>query len=114
MSILPHVPGHDDDRRLEAVGRGVSESELAMSQRAELHVDLPDAQLGELAARRDHGSVCLCPTCTETRLGAEVAVRPQATVVVPAERIVVHPPYPGAVDHVMTLAVYEVPAGGAR
>jgi hypothetical protein len=92
MSILPHVPGRDADRRPEAAGRGVSESELAMLQRTELHLDLSDDQLRELAGHR----------------------APRLVEVVPVTPYVVHPPYPGATDHVMTLGVFEILPGGAR
>jgi hypothetical protein len=92
MSILPHVPVPADDRRPEAAGRGVSASELAMAQRAELHMDLSDDQLRELAGGRPLRLV----------------------EVVPVAPYVVHPPYPGAADHVMTLGVFEILPGGAR
>jgi hypothetical protein len=93
MSILPHVPGRDADRRPEAAGRGVSESELAMAQRTELHLDLTDVQLTELL-----------PTPEPLNL----------VEVVPVASYVVHPPYPGATDHVMTLGVFEILPGGVR
>jgi hypothetical protein len=115
MSIFPHAPVHVVDRRPEAVGRGVSGFDLAMAQRTELHLDLSDELLSALAAgvpaavssclECGHAAGCGCDCCPYDL---------PAVMVVPTERVVVHPPYTGAVDHVMTLAVYEVSAGGAR
>lgn len=92
MSILPHEPAGVVDRRREAAGRGVSVDELAMAQRTELHLDLSDDQLRELAGPRPL----------------------RVVEVVPVAPYVVHPPYPGASDHVMTLGVFEILPGGVR
>lgn len=118
MSIFPHAPVPVVDRRPEAAGRGASGFDLAMAQRTELHLDLSDELLASLAINAHAVPVGAygCDDCGHLP-GCDCDCCPYplpAVVVVPTERIVVHPPYSGAVDHVMTLAVYEVSAGGAR
>jgi len=107
MPILPYDPARDADRRRETAGRVVSDPDLAMAQRLDLHLDLPDETARQAAPGQR--------TPVVETAGAELAVRATyLPAAVSTERVVVRPPHPGAVDHVMTLAVYEVPAGGAR
>ncbi|GAA2062193.1 hypothetical protein GCM10009839_86640 [Catenulispora yoronensis] len=63
MSILSHVPARVSDRRPSAAGRRApSGLDLAMAQRAELHLDLSDEPLRKLAVHAQT-SVASCLEC---------------------------------------------------
>jgi hypothetical protein len=51
MSIFSHVPVRVSGRQCPVVGRSVSGPEIAVAQRAELHLDVSDSKLLQLAQR---------------------------------------------------------------